>query len=116
MQDIQGVGVGHLAEAVIAMLYGPWLDAARKADFVGVQTYTRVLVGPEGRLAPPKDAEMTAAGYEFYPQALGGTNPFCGRAHRAADLRDRERQSRPTTDTRPHCLHRCGAGRGPSLP
>jgi beta-glucosidase len=76
MQDVQGVGEGHLAEAVIAMLYGPWLDAARKADFVGVQTYTRVLVGPQGRLAPPEDAEMTAAGYEFYPQALGGTIRF----------------------------------------
>ncbi|MEI9985629.1 MAG: family 1 glycosylhydrolase [Aliidongia sp.] len=76
MQDVQGVGEGHLAEAVIAILYGPWLDAARQADFVGVQTYTRVLVGPEGRLPPPDGAEMTAAGYEFYPQALGGTIRF----------------------------------------
>jgi beta-glucosidase len=76
MQDVQGVGVGHLAEAVIAALYGPWLDVARKADFIGVQTYTRVLVGPEGQLPPPGNAEMTAAGYEFYPQALGGTIRF----------------------------------------
>jgi beta-glucosidase len=76
MQDIQGVGVGHLAETVIDLLYGPWLDVARAADFIGVQTYTRVLVGPEGRLPPPQDAEMTAAGYEFYPQALGGTIRF----------------------------------------
>lgn len=76
MQDVQGVGVGHLAEAVIAALYGPWLEVARKADFIGVQTYTRVLVGPEGQLPPAKDAEMTSAGYEFYPQALGGTIRF----------------------------------------
>jgi beta-glucosidase len=76
MQDVQGVGEGHLAEAVIAMLYGPWLEAARQADFIGVQTYTRVRVGPKGRVAPPADAEMTAAGYEFYPQALGGTIRF----------------------------------------
>jgi len=76
MQDIQGVGVGHLAETVIDLLYGPWLNVARAADFIGVQTYTRVLVGPEGRLPPPPDAEMTAAGYEFYPQALGGTIRF----------------------------------------
>jgi beta-glucosidase len=41
-----------------------------------VQTYTRVLVGPAGRLDPPAGAEMTAAGYEFYPQALGGTIRF----------------------------------------
>uniref|UniRef100_B0T913 Glycoside hydrolase family 1 n=1 Tax=Caulobacter sp. (strain K31) TaxID=366602 RepID=B0T913_CAUSK len=73
MQDVQGQGEGHLAEALIQMLYGPWLDAARQADFIGVQTYTRVIVGPQGRVAPAKDAEMTGAGYEFYPQALGGT-------------------------------------------
>jgi beta-glucosidase len=76
MQDVQGVGAGHLAEAVISLLYGPWLDVARTADFIGVQTYTRVLVGSAGRLPPPKEAEMTAAGYEFYPQALGGTIRF----------------------------------------
>ena len=76
MQDVQGVGEGHVAEAVIDELYGPWLDAARAADFIGVQTYTRVLVGPEGRMRPPAGAEMTAAGYEFYPQALGGTIRF----------------------------------------
>jgi beta-glucosidase len=76
MQDVQGVGEGHQAEAVIDGLYGPWLQAAREADFTGVQTYTRVIVGPEGRRPPPKDAERTAAGYEFYPQALGGTIRF----------------------------------------
>ena len=76
MQDVQGVGEGHLAEALISLLYGPWLEVARGADFIGVQTYTRVLVGSQGRLPPPKGAEMTAAGYEFYPQALGGTLRF----------------------------------------
>jgi len=76
MQDIQAVGEGSQAEAVIADLYGPWLEAARSADFIGVQTYTRVRVGPEGRLPPPDGAEMTAAGYEFYPQALGGAIRF----------------------------------------
>ena len=73
MQDVQGVGDNHQAEALIEMLYGPWLEAARSADFIGVQTYTRVLVGSEGRLPPPEGAEMTGAGYEFYPQSLGGT-------------------------------------------
>ncbi len=76
MQDIQGVGEGHLAEHLVQALYGPWLEAARQADFVGVQTYTRVRVGAQGPLAPPPEAEMTAAGYEFYPQALGGTIRF----------------------------------------
>ena len=71
MQDVQGDPA--MAEGLIQMLYGPWLDAARQADFVGVQTYTRVRVGPSGQLPPPSDVEMTGAGYEFYPQALGGT-------------------------------------------
>ncbi len=73
MQDVQGVGEGHLAEAVTNALYGPWIEAARAADFVGVQTYTRVRVGPQGSIPPSPDAELTAAGYEFYPQALGNT-------------------------------------------
>lgn len=76
MQDVQGVGEHNLAEPLIDLLYGPWLEAARQADFIGVQTYSRVLVGPEGRLPPPEDAEMTGAHYEFYPQALGGTIRF----------------------------------------
>ncbi len=76
MQDIQGVGPDNLAEAAAAAIYGPWLEAARQADFVGVQTYTRILVGAAGRIDPPADAEMTEAGYEFYPEALGGAIRF----------------------------------------
>jgi beta-glucosidase len=76
MQDIQGVGEDHQAEALIDQLYGPWIEAAKAADFIGVQTYTRVLMGTTDRLPPPAGAEMTAAGYEFYPQALGGTIRF----------------------------------------
>ena len=76
MQDVQGVGDGNLAEALIEALYGPWIEAARQSDFIGVQTYSRVLVGAEGRLPPPEGAELTGAHYEFYPQALGGTIRF----------------------------------------
>ncbi len=76
MQDVQGVGKGHQAEAMIEALYGPWIEAAKQADFIGVQTYSRVLVGPEGQLPPPEGAELTGAHYEFYPQALGGTIRF----------------------------------------
>lgn len=73
MQAVEGVGEGNQAESFKAELYGPWLDVARRADFVGVQTYTRFRVGPDGLLPPPDGAERTAAGYEFYPQALGAT-------------------------------------------
>jgi beta-glucosidase len=76
MQDIQGVGEGAPTEQMIEALYGPWLEVGKSADFIGVQTYTRFRVGPDGPMGPPKDAERTAAGYEFYPQALGGTIRF----------------------------------------
>lgn len=73
MQDIQaGPGGESLVAPVRQRLYGPWLSASNPYDFVGVQTYTRVRVGPEGvALPPPAGAELTAAGYEYDPAALG---------------------------------------------
>lgn len=80
MQDIQGVDGGDVTAAA-AKLYGPWIGEAARADWVGVQTYTRVRVGADGApLAPPKGAELTAAGYEFYPQALGATIRYAAAA------------------------------------
>lgn len=76
MQDVQGVGEGNQAEGLIQMLYGPWLEVARTCDFVGVQTYTRIRVGPEGRIPPDEGAERTDTGFEFYPASLGGAIRF----------------------------------------
>ena len=73
MQDVQGVGWINLAKMVANKLYGPWLDEAKNADFIGVQTYTRVQIGLRGKVDPPAGTEMTTAGYEFYPKALGNT-------------------------------------------
>ena len=68
------VGAAALAEHYRHRLYGDWVNVARShADFIGIQTYTRILVGPNGPVAPPAGAEMTAAGYEFYPAALANT-------------------------------------------
>jgi beta-glucosidase len=39
-------------------------------DFLGVQNYSRMLVGPNGPLPP--ELEITQMGYEFYPEALAG--------------------------------------------
>ena len=73
-QQIEPVGPDSLAEAMQAKLYGGWIEAANThADFVGVQTYTRFRFDDRGLLAPPQGAEVTAAGYEFYPQALAAT-------------------------------------------
>ena len=73
-QDIQAVGANSLAEEYRAKLYGDWVQVARThSDFTGVQTYTRFLVDDKGIAAPPQGAEMTDAGYEYYPQALANT-------------------------------------------
>ena len=52
---------------------GQFLESLKGDDFVGVQTYTRIRFGPNGHLPPPKDAERTQMGYEFYPEALDAT-------------------------------------------
>jgi beta-glucosidase len=54
-----------------AMAYEPWFRAIQAhGDFIGVQTYTRELVGPDGVRPPPKDAQFTSNHMEYYPQAL----------------------------------------------
>lgn len=39
-------------------------------DFLGVQNYTRSIIGAEGQLPTPEDVEVTQMNYEFYPEAL----------------------------------------------
>ena len=73
-QDIQAAGPDSQADAYRDRLYGDWVEVARThADFVGVQTYTRFLVDAKGIASPPAGAEVTDAGYEFYPPALANT-------------------------------------------
>src|SRR5208282_484465 len=43
--------------------------AARSCDYLGVQTYTRALVGQKD-LPPPQGAELTQDGSEFYPECV----------------------------------------------
>lgn len=47
-----------------------YLPYIQDDDFLGVQNYTRSLIGPEGTLPAPEDAELTQMNYEFYPEAL----------------------------------------------
>lgn len=73
-QDIQPLGPNSRAAAYRERLYGDWIDVARShADFIGVQTYTRILVDANGSVPPPPGAERTQSGYEYYPQALAAT-------------------------------------------
>jgi beta-glucosidase len=58
----------HLAEKR-ADVYGPWLDVAKHEDYLGVQVYSRSIVGKKD-LLPPKGAETTQVGWEFYPECV----------------------------------------------
>lgn len=50
-----------------------FLEATDGDDFVGVNTYTRHRIGPSGWVGNEPGVELTAAGYEFWPEALEGT-------------------------------------------
>lgn len=50
-----------------------FFEAVSGDDFVGVQTYTRIRIGPEGVESPPPEAKRTLMGYEYYPAAIGAT-------------------------------------------
>jgi beta-glucosidase len=71
LRDHQAVpgGEAHLRE-IEATDYDPYFELAKHDDFVAIQTYSRVRVGPTGELPPPDGAERTQTDWEFYPQAL----------------------------------------------
>jgi beta-glucosidase len=50
-----------------------YLEPLRGDDFVGVQTYSRMIVGPQGMVRPGDDVEKNQMGKEYYPEAIGGT-------------------------------------------
>ena len=47
-----------------------YLEASRDDDWVGVQSYTSQLVGPDGLEGAPKGAELTQTGWAYRPDAL----------------------------------------------
>lgn len=71
MHDLQPQpgGEEHAAEEW-ADEFTHYLPLIADDDFLGVQNYTRTLVGPEGDLPLPEGAEETQAGYEYYPEGL----------------------------------------------
>ena len=47
-----------------------FLEAARGDDFVGVQAYTRTIIGADGPRPIPDGTETTLTGWEYFPPAL----------------------------------------------
>jgi len=47
-----------------------YLPVIGQDDFLGIQNYTREIIGPDGPLPVPEGSKVTQMGYEVYPQAL----------------------------------------------
>jgi beta-glucosidase len=56
-----------------ALMEDGFLAAAEGDDFIGVQTYSRTRIGPDGHLGPEPGVPTLALGYEYWPEALGAT-------------------------------------------
>jgi beta-glucosidase len=52
---------------------GNFLHRLAGDDFVGVQTYTRMLINEQSIMAVPENVEKNQMGEEFYPQSIGNT-------------------------------------------
>ena len=71
MQDWQAVDGGEARrDQERADMEDVFLAALAGDDFVGVQTYTRTLMGPDGPRPPAPEARTTQMGWEFWPDAL----------------------------------------------
>ncbi|MGF7033353.1 beta-glucosidase [Paenibacillus mucilaginosus] len=72
LSDIQSVPGGEAwAQQKWQQYFEQYLPALEGDDFFGLQNYTREVYGPEGRVTPAADAELTQMKYEYYPEALG---------------------------------------------
>lgn len=50
-----------------------WLDVSKADDWVGVQTYSRNILGPDRAIPVPEGVPTMQTGWEVYPEALGHT-------------------------------------------
>ena len=74
LQDVQAADGGEAqADRLRYDLNDSYLEAVRGDDFVGVQSYSRHRIGPNGSLPPEAGVVRTEMGYEFWPEALEAT-------------------------------------------
>jgi beta-glucosidase len=74
MADYQPAEGGDAASTAARATEDHYLDIAAGDDFVGVQTYTRMVMGPKGWLGPqPGVPIVRTMGYELWPAALEAT-------------------------------------------
>jgi beta-glucosidase len=71
MEDYQAVDGGESKRDQIRYrMQDEFLHATEGDDFLGVQTYTRSRVGPQGTLGNEEGVPVLPMGYEFWPDAL----------------------------------------------
>lgn len=71
MTDYQAAeGGGQRVEQMRAVHEDPFLLATEGDDFLGVQTYTRMVIGPNGWVGPLPGVPVLPMGYELWPDAL----------------------------------------------
>jgi beta-glucosidase len=71
MTDYQAVDGGETQrDRIRRSMEDVFLQATEGDDFVGVQCYTRMRVGPTGALPNEDAVPLTQMGYEYWPQAL----------------------------------------------
>ncbi len=68
--DDQVSGEKSMRDAVRARNYGPWLEAAREDDFLGVQNYDRTFWDADGTVERSYDGDRNTAGSPVYPGSL----------------------------------------------
>jgi len=74
MSDYQAVDGGQSKlEQIRRGMEDVFLNATTGDDFVGVQTYSRSRVGPDGVIGPEDGMPTLIMGYEYYPQSLEAT-------------------------------------------
>lgn len=71
LHDFQALpGGGEELERRWAEEFTHYLPALSGDDFIGIQNYTRELIGPGGGVPVPAGADVTSMGHEFYPEGL----------------------------------------------
>ena len=71
LYDIQKIAGGEKKSAEAwEEDFGHYLPAIKNDDFIGVQNYTRKIMGANGAMPVPEGSECTQMGYEYYPQGI----------------------------------------------
>jgi beta-glucosidase len=74
MSDYQAVDGGESKrDQIRRRMEDEFLDGTSGDDFIGVQTYSRSRIGPDGGIGNEEGMTVLPMGYEFYPQSLEAT-------------------------------------------